>query len=1454
MKRKLILLVALFVSSIINAQSLSQSQDISNRIESGLPNDLPNIFSGVKICLDPGHGGHNDGNDRYIYWLDKYIDADDYGIAYWESNGNFYTALYMREVLQELGALVKLTREMNDNDIMYGVYGNGGAIGTSDPTLSNREAISNSFGAKYFQSIHTNAAGSVPGAATPDEIDYVRTFIPNSNSSTQTAVATKMANYHKEMNHTHDTQAQVHSYSVTDDVNAYAVLSEGGFHTHAAEGRRLRSTLYLQANAMAWIKAFVAQEGKENLITWGEIGGVAYSGTPSEFNEGDPTTGRGLEWGLGVNSVKVTLDKGTANEKSVVVDQDELDCNYNEGEYVSGGNHITKEGGYNGYYYFNFVSPGEHTLTFEKAGSATKVQTVTVTRGQHLRNDVLINVIGEQASAPTLTLVKANSADGVTLNWVPTYTGADLIGYRVYYATDDTQTIWKLAADENTIGADSNSATISKSAFIDKSSLTPKNYKIAAVTSVTVDGNSTTIVGKESKILSKYNGAANFDVLIVEGFTRRSSYTGTGNFINKYIYAIAGAESVNIASTYNTEIQNGNVNLSDFDAVVWVLGDESSGESTLAWDERNKVDDYLMAGGNLFISGSNIAWDLVSNGDSADKAFYADYLKAAMTGDGTASTIANGEGLLAGVNIAINSAYTANDADEITPLNGSSLVMKYGNGAGAGIYFKGIFPSGTQEGSVMYLSFGLEAAATEDMTKVLDKYLSTLNISINQQAPIANNDSIEVTINETTIIDVLANDTDANNDIDASTLTIVTQASNGTASVENGKINYTPNTGYEGNDSFEYTISDSQSNVSQAAAVSITVVNQECVLTATSNADYFVRYIQVINLNGDEVLLNISNDDGGYADYSTITADVVQGEEYRLLARGKYGIDNTVNPSYWKAWIDIDGNGEFNGINEEIVSKEGDAYTYFNFTIPSDLSPGSYKLRIATSSQTIDACGAITAGEIEDYTLNVSGPFTNLPPVAANDNAITAEDESIEIDVLANDTDDNNSIDVSTLNIESNPANGNVLIQDNKITYTPNANYFGTDTFTYSVKDVEGLKSANAQVSIEVQECDMSATSTANYFVRYVAINDINDTPIFENISYNDGGYSDNTNLEIRVNPDSEYRIILRGKYDIDNTLNPSYWKAWIDYNKDGDFDVSEEIVSKEGDAYLFNNFFIPANTESGSYKLRVATSSQPIATCGAISEGEIEDFTLVVESTDIPPAPLCTLTADNSDYEWISFVKIGNESHSSGNDGGYADYKNIEFNVVGGQTYDISLNPGYSGTSYNENWRIYIDLNKDGDMEDAGELVYDIPSITSGWVSDQMTIPNAANGVYYMRVAMNGNSSDYTINPCGSFEYGEVQDYTINISNNLSKKLDMAEINLIEVKAYPNPVTDVLNLELDNQATSVTVYSTTGGIIFQEENPGTELTIDTYSWNSGLYVIAVNKDGKTKTVKVIKN
>ncbi|MCA9920513.1 MAG: tandem-95 repeat protein, partial [Anaerolineales bacterium] len=123
-----------------------------------------------------------------------------------------------------------------------------------------------------------------------------------------------------------------------------------------------------------------------------------------------------------------------------------------------------------------------------------------------------------------------------------------------------------------------------------------------------------------------------------------------------------------------------------------------------------------------------------------------------------------------------------------------------------------------------------------------------------------------------------------------------------------------------------------------------------------------------------------------------------------------------------------------------------------------------------------DIGGTITVTATDAGGLSVSDDFditvtaVNDAPVAADDSVTVAEDDSVVISVLTNDNDIDGTLDLATVTVTSGPANGTVTVNTTtgEITYTPDLNFNGNDSFTYVVADNEGALSNIATVTITV--------------------------------------------------------------------------------------------------------------------------------------------------------------------------------------------------------------------------------------------------------------------------------------------------------------------------------------------------------------------------------------------------
>lgn len=156
----------------------------------------------------------------------------------------------------------------------------------------------------------------------------------------------------------------------------------------------------------------------------------------------------------------------------------------------------------------------------------------------------------------------------------------------------------------------------------------------------------------------------------------------------------------------------------------------------------------------------------------------------------------------------------------------------------------------------------------------------------------------------------------------------------------------------------------------------------------------------------------------------------------------------------------------------------------------------------------------------------------------------------------------------------------------------------------------------------------------------------------------------------------------------------------------------------------------------------------------GAVSSS----FLVVGEGT--PQPTYCSAASGNSGSEWIGQVQVGTFSRSSGAST-YSDFTAQVIDLQRGAN-SLRLTPQFSGRAYAEYWKAWVDLNKDGDLLDAGEEVYSSGRALSTVATGNLTIPaSAPAGKTRLRIAMRYNAAPV---PCGSFNYGEVEDYSVRL------------------------------------------------------------------------------------------
>lgn len=302
--------------------------------------------------------------------------------------------------------------------------------------------------------------------------------------------------------------------------------------------------------------------------------------------------------------------------------------------------------------------------------------------------------------------------------------GGPYAGFRLYESADEGQT-WSLAYDENTLFGLMTSAILPS-----PPPTTTKWYRLTAV-----DNSPNRNESIPSDTYAIRVGTEATRVLVVDGFDRWNSMRVADGGKNHPFAAFHGSAIHDFGLSFDTcanEAVGSAISLLDYDIVVWVLGTESTATDTFSTSEQTAVRAFLEAGGNLFVSGSDIGYDLYSQGSTADRAFYNNYLSAGYGADSFGKFIVYGAG---GSSIFETTEYRFDDGsrrtyrvtspDRITTSAGSTLALRTNTSQGAAVQRHGLFGSSSTPGRVVMLSFPFEtvypAEARNDlMASVLD--------------------------------------------------------------------------------------------------------------------------------------------------------------------------------------------------------------------------------------------------------------------------------------------------------------------------------------------------------------------------------------------------------------------------------------------------------------------------------------------------------------------------------------------------------------------------------------------------------------------------------------------------------------------------------------------------------------------------------------------------------------
>ncbi|HKR63308.1 MAG TPA: tandem-95 repeat protein [Thermoanaerobaculia bacterium] len=427
----------------------------------------------------------------------------------------------------------------------------------------------------------------------------------------------------------------------------------------------------------------------------------------------------------------------------------------------------------------------------------------------------------------------------------------------------------------------------------------------------------------------------------------------------------------------------------------------------------------------------------------------------------------------------------------------------------------------------------ITGSTAADITSVTPSYTLSGNASCgNYKIAIARDDFATTQENTAVAISVLSNDSDGG--APPLTITSVSQPAHGIATKNaNGTITYDPSANFNGSDAFTYTITNGD-GISATANVSITIPAFCPSVPTGSFTDTFeptekAGWTVDTPVNGAgisptwQVITDPLAHSSSHSFYTDATGGVPQTsfgmKDDRLIAPPQ-DLSSTSHLRFWhryefetgydggvlevstdggKTWKDVvAGGGSFvtGGYSGVIIAASESglanraAWTGGDSTAPMslvdvDLGAFAGARRLVRWRAALDGNTGGVAWFVDDVEFtNTMVPTTcNHPPKTANDIASTVENHAVTINVLSNDSDpDGDSLTVASV---TQPAHGSVTNNGASVTYTPAANTFGNDSFTYTASDGKG-GSATASVSVTVSErpnqpptASLSATPTS---------------------------------------------------------------------------------------------------------------------------------------------------------------------------------------------------------------------------------------------------------------------------------------------------------------------------------------------------------------------------------------
>ncbi|MEO8700603.1 MAG: Ig-like domain-containing protein, partial [Kofleriaceae bacterium] len=387
---------------------------------------------------------------------------------------------------------------------------------------------------------------------------------------------------------------------------------------------------------------------------------------------------------------------------------------------------------------------------------------------------------------------------------------------------------------------------------------------------------------------------------------------------------------------------------------------------------------------------------------------------------------------------------------------------------------------------------------TDSTTVIIEVTVTSVN-----DAPLGVADSIAAEEDTARIVpqaSLLQNDSDPESDPLA--ITAVANATNGTVALANGNVTFTPAANFNGNASFEYTLSDGSAEVTVLVSVAVGSANDapvavDDVATTTENTAVLIPTATLLANDTDAeaqalTVASVAGATNGTAVLVGTTVTFTPTAGFSGTGTFTYVVSDGVASDTGLVTVTVTGVNDAPVAVDDALTVAEDVPLVIPFAtlVGNDVDLDGPALTVTARANDINGTSVLGASSITftptanfngtasfDYTVSdgtltdvghvtITVTAVNDAPVAIDDAGTTAEDTAIVFTTLtANDTDVDAGA-VLTVTAVGTATNGTVTLNGGSPRFVPAANFAGTGTFQYTVSD--GTLSDGGVVTVTV--------------------------------------------------------------------------------------------------------------------------------------------------------------------------------------------------------------------------------------------------------------------------------------------------------------------------------------------------------------------------------------------------